>query len=107
MSLNEFGCHIPVQVKPSQPPGGNAEAATPEGMVEEFEGKLTEAMKMLAADNPELWQQFEAISKTMGLDEDPAPQSSSKTGDTSLDSKLEETLTKLRQSTEQIQVSVL
>lgn len=34
----------------------------------EAEAQLDEAMKMLSDENPELWQQFESFTKSMGLD---------------------------------------
>lgn len=35
----------------------------------EAEAQMDEAMKMLSEENPELWQQFETIAKSMGLDD--------------------------------------
>ena len=37
--------------------------------VAEAESQLSEAMKMLSSENPELWNQFETFAKSMGLDD--------------------------------------
>ena len=98
----------------------------------EAEAQLNEAMEMLASENPELWQQFESFARSMGMDSGPgggASQSQAtpstsgvaSQGETSvdegaskerggaanLDQQLEETLKRLRETTEQIEVSFL
>ena len=100
----------------------------------EAEAQLNEAMDMLASENPELWQQFESFAKSMGMGDgsgggggDSQSQATPTTtngaasgGETSvdeggggkprggpanLDDQLEETLKRLRETTEQIEVS--
>ena len=99
----------------------------------EAEAQLNEAMEMLASDNPELWQQFESFAKSMGMDssgeggasqsqatpttsgaasrgrtsvdEEGGGGSKARGGPADLDDQLEETLKRLRETTEQIEVS--
>lgn len=100
-----------------------------EEFVAQAEAQLDEAMKMLSSQNPALWQQFQTFAKSMGLEEGaqfPPPfasQGESSVDETerqegeggargdsaaatasSLDAKLEETLKKLRESTQKIEV---
>ena len=100
-----------------------------EEFVAQAEAQLDEAMKMLSSQNPALWQQFQTFAKSMGLEEGaqfPPPFASQgessvdgtegqegeggARGDSaaatasSLDAKLEETLKKLRESTQKIEV---
>ena len=100
----------------------------------EAEAQLDEAMQMFSTENPALWQQFEAFAKSMGLQEgSPFPPPSASQGessadrtegqageggarggsaaDSSLDAKLgckttgsEETLWRLREGSQQIEV---
>lgn len=57
----------------------------------EAESQLNEAMKMLSEENPELWQQFETIAKSMGLDDvgagpvPPPPFGTASKGESSVD----------------------
>lgn len=86
---------------------------------------------MLASENPELWQQFETFAKSMGMDnsgggagQSQAPPTTSgaasggetsvdegarrqRGGAASLDDQLEETLKRLRETTEQIEVCII
>ena len=97
----------------------------------EAEAQLNEAMEMLASENPELWQQFESFAKSMGMEggeggggatqaqATPTTNGAASGGGTSvdeggrkprggpanLDDQLEETLKRLRETTEQIEVS--
>ena len=100
-----------------------------EEFVAQAEAQLDEAMKMLSSQNPALWQQFQTFAKSMGLEEGaqfPPPFASQgessvdgterhegeggARGDSaaatasSLDAKFEETLKKLRESTQKIEV---
>lgn len=86
---------------------------------------------MLASENPELWQQFETFAKSMGMDNSgggagqsqapPTTSGAASGGETSvdegarrqrgeaasLDDQLEETLKRLRETTEQIEVCII
>lgn len=111
--------------------GDNFDDIFSEEFAAEAEAQLNEAMEMLASENPELWQQFETFAKSMGMDDvgvGGASQSqttpttngaaSASRGETSVDSgsgkerggaasldeQLEETLKRLRETTEQIEV---
>ena len=101
----------------------------------EAEAQLNEAMEMLASENPELWQQFESFAKSMGMggsgggggasQSQATPTTTSgaasgggtsvdeggggsklRGGPANLDDQLEETLKRLRETTEQIEVSL-
>ena len=100
-----------------------------EELAVQAEAQLGEAMQMLSSENPELWQQLETFAKSMGLedpsgstpqatppskpagerkqaggkeqDEQPKP---SAPAPGTLDAKLEETLTRLKASAQQIEV---
>ena len=135
VSLGEFGKHVPAPPKQPHHSVGKTTDTPPStdlpstqqqsapGM-EEFEeifseelamqaeAQLDEAMRMMASENPELWQQFETFAKSMGLDNPPPPTTSEGRGEgeasqadpSSIEAKLEETLKALRESTEQIEV---
>ena len=115
---------------PSPPQGmEDLEDMFSEEFVAQAEAQLDEAMKMFSSQNPALWQQFQTFAKSMGLEEGaqfPPPFASqgessvdgteSQEGEggargdsaaataSSLDAKLEETLKKLRESTQKIEV---
>ena len=64
----------------------------------EAEAQLSEAVKMLSDENPELWQQFEAFAKSMGLDEArpdlvPPPSGAASKGESSVDTGARATAT--------------
>ena len=109
----------------------NFEDIFSEEFAAEAEAQLNEAMEMLASENPELWQQFETFAKSMGMEgaagggtstSQATPTTngaaSASQGETSvdegarkerggapnLDAQLEETLKRLRETTEQIEV---
>ena len=123
----------PVTSDPSAGASGEGGDSFEEIFNEEFaveaEAQLNEAMEMLASENPELWQQFESFAKSMGMDDVGGASQSQATpttngaasagnGETSVDSgggkerggaanldeQLEETLKRLRETTEQIEV---
>ena len=116
---------------PSPPQGmEDLEDMFSEEFVAQAEAQLDEAMKMFSSQNPALWQQFQTFAKSMGLEEGaqfPPPFASQgessvdgterqereggARGDSaatasSLDAKLEETLKKLRESTQKIEVQL-
>lgn len=160
-SLGDFGKHVPQPPVPQSPntgttqqpptkttPPSNSQPHLPNldsaGMEELFspefaaeaEAQLDEAMKMLSDENPELWQQFESFTKSMGLDSmgaGPVPPASGtaskgessvdansgtaggdegeparKQGDdSSLDQKLDDTIKRLQENSARVGVSTL
>lgn len=122
--------HFPHIPGPQDMPGmEDFEDLFSEEFAAQAEAQLDEAMQMFSTENPALWQQFEAFAKSMGLQEGSPlfPPSASQgessadrmeeqggqggargdsapATDSSLDAKLEETLRKLREGTQQIEV---
>ena len=85
----------------------------------ETEAHLNEAVEMFRSENPELWQQFENFAKSIGLEEGSGPvlqptSGAASKGESSVDEstknsmeeQLEETLHRLKHTTEQIEVSL-
>ena len=118
---------------PTSSSGDSFEEIFSEEFAAEAEAQLNEAMEMLASENPELWQQFESFAKSMGMEtaagggastsqatpttngaasaskEDTSVDegaSKERGGAPDLDAQLEETLKRLRETTEQIEVRI-
>ncbi len=95
VSLNEFGKHMPKNPS-KQPPAENSTKNDKSGedvsdgippgegqgtedmfsteFLSEMESQLGEAMKVMSNENPELWQQLDTFSKSLGIDDlGPAP----------------------------------